>query len=320
MGLVTPASAPSPWPGSHLPGVPGAAFAAYGDEPAQMRSGAAGKAGRLRLGFERRGERTVLAELESRAPYLAQRALYCDQALPDLAWLFVITTAGCILQGDRMALEIALAAHARAHVTTQSATKIHTMEANYALQTQVITLGDGAYLEMLPDPLIPHRRARYASDTRIIVSPTATLLVSEIVQPGRRHHHPGECFGMTVLSLATTAARPDGRCLFTEKLLLEPARTPLRQLGVMDEYEVFGNVILCAPRAPSARIHDIVGAGIDRAAGLAYGVCRLPNDCGLVFKVLGRDTATVKTAVRSFWQVVRREVTGADIPAPFFWR
>ena len=297
----------------------GAPFAAFQDEPRQMRSGAVGKTGRLRLGFEQRGERTVLADLESRTPYLAQRALHCDPALPDLAWLFVITTAGCILQGDRMQLEIALGAGARAHVTTQSATKVHSMDANYALQTQSLTLDDGAYLEFLPEPLIPHRQARFASETRITVAPSATLLYSEIVQPGRKYHHPDECFGATVLSLASEAARPDGRTLFVEKLLAEPARRPMRQTGVMDGFDVFANVILCTPPEQAERVHDLVGAAVDHAAGLAYGACRLPNDAGLIFKVLGRETAPVKAKVREFWSVVRREVAGADIPA-FFWR
>ncbi len=300
--------------------VPGAAFAQYQDEPSQMPSGAVGKSGYLRLGFERRGDRTILADLASRTPYLAQRVLHCDQDLPDLAWLFVITTAGCVLQGDRMALDIALGEGARAHVTTQSATKVHSMDANYALQRQAITLSDHAYLEFVPDPLIPHRQARFASETRITIAPTATLLYSEIVQPGRKHHHPDECFGVTLLSLATTAVRPDGRLLFTEKLLLEPARTAMRQTGVMDGFDVFGNVILCTPPGPAERIHEIVGAGVDLAAGVAYGVCRLPNAAGLIFKVLGRETTQVKAKVREFWSVVRREVTGAGIPAPFFWR
>ena len=56
-------------------GPPPAEFAAYLDEPPQMRSGAIGKSGFLRLGFERRGDRTILADLQSRTPYLAQRAL-----------------------------------------------------------------------------------------------------------------------------------------------------------------------------------------------------------------------------------------------------
>ena len=79
-----------------------------------------------------------------------------------------------------MALEIALEQGARAHVTTQSATKIHSMDANYAAQTQTLALADDAYLEFLPDPIIPHRRARFVSDTQISVAPSATLLYAEI--------------------------------------------------------------------------------------------------------------------------------------------
>jgi urease accessory protein len=297
-----------------------AEFTPYRDEPPQMRSGAVGKSGRLRLGFERRDERTVLAELESRTPYLAQRVLHCDDALPNMAWLFMITTSGCVLQGDRLALDVTLGPGARAHVTTQSATKIHSMDANFALQTQSFTLGEGAYLEFLPDPLIPHRQARFASDSRITIDPSASMLYSEIVQPGRRHHHPDECFGVTLLSLATMAVRPGGEPLFSEKLLIEPLRNPMRQAGVMDGFDVFGNVILCTPRDNADRVLAQVEAEVDREQGVAFGACRLPNDAGLIYKVLGRETAQVKAKVRDFWEVARREITGAAIPPPFFWR
>ena len=320
MGAVERALATAPQAAGDNAGPPPTEFAAYLDEPAQMRSGARGKSGFLRLGFERRGDRTILADLQSRTPCLAQRALHCDEALPDMAWLFMITTTGCVLQGDRMALEVALGAGARAHVTTQSATKIHTMDANYARQTQVLTLHEGAYLEFLPDPLIPHRQARFASDTRITLHASASLLYSEIVQPGRKHHHPDECFGATVLSLATTAARPDGPPLFIEKLLIEPALHPMRQAGVMDGFDVFGNVILCTPVDTADRIHARVAADVDLEQGVAFGACRLPNDAGLIYKVLGRETAQVRDKVREFWAVAREEITGAAIPPPFFWR
>lgn len=295
-------------------------FARFHDEPPQMRSGAIGKSGRLRLGFEHRGDRTILADLEARTPFLAQRALHCDDGLPDMAWLFMITTSGCILQGDRLALDVSLGARARAHVTTQSATKIHSMDANFARQTQTFTLAEGAYLEFLPDPIIPHRQARYASETRIVIAPTASMLCSEIVQPGRKHHHPEECFGVTLLSLATVATRPDGRPLFSEKLLIEPLRNPMRQTGVMNGFDVFGNVFLCTPPACAERVLARLEAAVDRDRGVAFGACRLPNDAGLIYKVLGRDTAQVRAKVREFWSVAREEITGAAIPPPFFWR
>jgi urease accessory protein len=297
-----------------------AELAGYADEPPQMRSGAVGKSGYLHLDFERRGERTVLAGLASRTPYLAQRALHCDDGLPDMAWVFTITTGGCVLQGDRMSLAVRVRTGARAHVTTQSATKVHAMDANFALLEQAFRLDAGAYLEYLPDPLIPHRRARLASDTTIAIDESASLLLSEILQPGRKHHHPDECFGATVLSLATRATRPDGAPLFEERLVIEPATQALRYAGAMGEFDVLANVILLTPPGVARTVSDRIEAHVDRAAGLASGACALPNDAGLVFRVLGCETEGVRRKVREFWAVAREAITGAALAPPFVWR
>ena len=94
----------------------------------------------------------------------------------------------------------------------------------------------------------------------------------------------------------------------------------MRQTGVMDSFDVFGNVILCTPKGNADRIYARVEAEVDLDRGLAFGACRLPNDAGLIFKVLGRETAQVKAKVREFWGIVRKEVIGADLPPPFLWR
>ena len=309
-----------PWAAVESIGASLPELAPFQDEPRQLKSGTPGKTGFLRLGFEYEDGRTVLADFERRPPYMVQRALYCDEQMPQLPWVFMITCTGCVLQGDRLALDVALGCGAQAHITTQAASKIHTMDANYAAQVQSITLGEDAYLEFLPDPVIPHRRARFVSDTHITIAPTATMLWSEIIQPGRKHHHPDECFGATVMSMSIAAARPDGRRLFAEKLLIEPERYAVRQAAVMDAFDVFGNVILCTPKDHADRVYERVQAAVDRAGGLAFGACRLPNDAGLIYKVLGRETAQVKAKVREFWRTVRKEVIGADIPPPFLWR
>jgi urease accessory protein len=290
-------TAPAPLAAVEALGTSAPEFAAYQDEPLQMRSGVVGKTGYLHLGFERRGGRTILAKLDRRAPYM-----------------------GCLVQGDRLALDVMLGPGAQAHITTQSATKIHTMDANYAAQTQIFTLADDAYLEFLPDPIIPHRHTRFVSDTRISVAPNATMLYSEIIQSGRKHHRPEECFGATVLTTSIMAGRPRGRTLFTERLVIEPQRYRMRQTGVMNSFDVFGNVLLCTPKAKAERIYARTEADVDLEAGLAFGACRLPNDAGLVYKVLGCETRQVKAKVREFWELTREEVTGARLPPPFLWR
>jgi urease accessory protein len=59
---------------------------------------------------------------------------------------------------------------------------------------------------------------------------------------------------------------------------------------------------------------------VNLADGVASGACRLPNDAGLIFKVLGRETAQVKAKVREFWGIAREEIIGTSVPPPFFWR
>ena len=120
--------------------------------------------------------------------------------------------------------------------------------------------------------------------------------------------------------MAVSAARPDGRTLFSEKLVIEPARRSLRQTGVMDSFDVFGNVVLLTSKDKADRVHARVEANVDLEGGVASGACRLPNDAGLIFKVLGRETVQVKARVREFWAVAREEAAGAGLPPPFFWR
>jgi urease accessory protein len=65
-----------------------------------------------------------------------------DEHLPGLPCVYVITTSGCLLQGDRLDVSITVGADAMAHVTTQSATKIHQMDAGVAAQSQHVALGE----------------------------------------------------------------------------------------------------------------------------------------------------------------------------------
>jgi len=293
---------------------------AYLDQPKQLPTGSPGKNGYLRLGFELRGAKSKLIDLDRRAPLLVQQALYWDEAMPHLPCVFMISNAGGILQGDRNRIEISLSAGAMAHVTTQSATKIHEMDANHAIQLQHLSLAEGSYLEYLPDPMIPHRHSRFLTRTRIDISSTATLLYSEILMAGRKYYRDGELFEYDVFSSTVAAHRPAGEELFVEKFVVEPAQRPIRQIGVMGGYDVFGNVLLLTPREHADAIFAQVGAGRNEADEWASGVSRLPNDAGVVYKVLGMETKPVRAKIREFWQIVRREVTGYDVPEEFAWR
>ena len=293
---------------------------AYRDEPPQMASGTVGKNGYLRLGFVKRPQRTILADLDRRVPLFVHKALYWDEAMPDLACVFLISTSSGILQGDRGRIEVRLGQGARAHITTQSNTQIHSMDANYAAQSQELVLEADSYLEYLPDPICPHAGSRFFSETLARVHPSATLLYSETLQPGRRHHREDDLFGYELFSSRLTVENPEGKTLMSEKFRLQPRLHPLQHRLLMGPFEVFANVLVVTPPAQAQAILTDTPALYDLEAGLAAGVSVLPNQAGLLYKVLGRETAPVQERVRQFWATVRRVVLDKPTRPVFLWR
>ncbi|EFN7664775.1 TPA: urease accessory protein UreD [Escherichia coli] len=304
----------------HTPGANAPELAQYQSEPAQMRSGAIGKKGYLKLRFVKREQRSVLAEMERRVPSMVQKALYWDEEMPGLPCVTMISTSGCILQGDRLETDIHVERGACAHITTQSATKVHMMNANYASQIQKFMLEENSYMEFMPDPLIPHRNSRFITDTSISIHPTATAIYSEVLMSGRKYHHPEERFGFDVFSSRVAAYNLSNKELFVERYILEPKSESLDAIGIMQHFDIFGNVILLTPKEYHNRILTRIPARFDIEHQIACGTTRLPNHCGLIFKVLGVNSAVVKAEIRKFWRVAREEILGITLPEKFIWR
>jgi urease accessory protein len=290
----------------------------YDQQPPQMPVGI-GKQGKLRMEFERRGERTSLVRLYRQAPLLVQQALYYDDRLPSMPYVSIITISGCVVQGDRYDVRVRVGPEAQAHITSQAATKVHEMDANYAAQTQRFALEEGAYLEVLPRQIIPHRHSRFVSTTTATVDPTATLLYGETLAPGRKHHD-GEVFAYDLYAAEVRGERPDGRCLFTERLVVEPERMASRVAGVMGAYDAAATVVLMAPARVADEVEARAPLGLDVGDGCAAGTNRLPHDAGLLFKVLGPDVAPVRAVVHRFADVARQAVCGVPLPEAAPWR
>lgn len=293
-------------------------LARYQNEQRQLSSAAPGEHGILDMEFVRSGDRSVLAHLRRQAPLLVQQALYWDEYLAAMPCVFVITTSGCVLQGDQLDVSISVGRGAKAHVTTQAATKVHQMDAGFAEQSTRLDLADDAYLELIPGPVIPHRHSRFITSTTAVVAATATVLIGEVVAPGRKHHG-GELFQYDMYSSAVTITRPDGTVLCTEKVASEPWRHAVRHAGVMGEFDVLATVTLAAPARLAEAVLEQVNAATDTSAECMAGASRLPNDAGLVYKVLGKETEPVTAKVRGFWQLVRQEALGVPIPKPRSW-
>ncbi len=293
----------------------------YLTTPRAMYVGAPGKHGYLNLGFELdKSGKSILRELDRRVPLIVQQELYFDEELPGLPCVYILSSGGPNIDGDRYRQNIFLKEGSMAFVSTGAATKLASMKDNYSGLEQTITLDRDAYLEYLPEPIIPCRNTRFISDTRMTVHETATVFYSEIYMGGRKYYNGGELFEFDILSVCSHGERPDGRQLFREKFIIDPRRSPIRDIGVMHGYDVFANVLVMTPEENIEPIYEATSAVIDAEAHIAAGITRLPSRAGLLFKVLGQEPGPVKKIVREFCSKVRMRVKGKPIPPEFPWR
>ncbi|MDE5642018.1 MAG: urease accessory protein UreD [Muribaculaceae bacterium] len=296
-------------------------MAPYLAQPDAMYIGCPGKHGYLNLGFELDADgKSVMRELNRRAPLIVQQELYFDESMPEMPCVYILSSGGPNVDGDRYVQNFTVHKDAFAHISTGAATKLAEMKRNYSGMTQKIVLEEGAYLEYLPEPVIPCRHTRFICDTEITVHPTASMVYSEVYMGGRKYYRDGELFEFDILSVTTRGQRPDGRQLFREKFIIDPQRGGLRLTGVMDCFDIFANVVVVTPPDKAAEIYAAVEPFIDRDKGLAAGITHLPNEAGLLYKVLGKETGPVKALVREFASKVRQAVKGRPIPPEFPWR
>ena len=293
----------------------------YLREPDAMYVGAPGKHGYLKLRFALDSDgKSILREIDRRVPLIAQQELYFDKEMPEMPCLYILSSGGPNVDGDRFQQDIIVEKNAFGWVSTGAATKLAEMKFNYSGMRQNIVLDEGAYLEFMPEPVFPCRHTRFICDSRLSVHPSATLFYSEIYMGGRKYYGKGEMFDYDILSVCCHGERPDGRQLFREKFVIDPAKNNPRQLGVMGSFEIFANVIVMTPRQHADAIYAAVTPVLDRKNRLATGITTLPGDAGLLFKVLGCDSGLVKKTIRDFCSQVRMEIKGKPVPPEFPWR
>lgn len=287
------------------------AFAAYADEPVpQAAVGSPGKDGVLELRFVDGRQGTDLGYDYATVPFHISGTLSHDPH-PDAETVFIQSPTGGIAQGDRLDVTISVEADAIAHVSTQSATKVQSMECNCAAANTTLSVGGGGHLDYVPEPTILHQNARYSQKTVLDIDPTATAVLTDVVVPGRLAR--GERFDFERYYSGVRGVA-DERLLFEDTTHLAPAATDPSVPGVLGEFAVYGTAFVVAPdrdtTAMSDTLHEVVANRTARA-----GATELPNDAGVAVRVLGDRAETVQATLHAAWDHARQELLGVPAPA-----
>lgn len=270
-----------------------------------------GRRGYLRLVLEDRSG-TVLAGHSVRAPFHVQRAMHCDESLPGMAYLYMMSASGGTLGGDSHRIDITLKENATAHITTQGATRIYGTGSEAAAQATEVTLHDGSYLEFMPDQTIPYGDSTYSQTTRITASPTATLVYTDVVASGRRAM--GESFQFDSFRTETAARDDAGDVIFCDAAVLEPKRRGVAGYGIMGGYTVTGTVYILAPKSRTARLYGTVNQLVSNHPTVPGGASAMRGDAGVLVRLLGGDARSVMNLARDVASIVREESLGVPLP------
>ena len=269
-----------------------------------------GRRGYLRLVFERQSG-TILAEQSFRAPFHVQRAIHYDEHLPEMAYLYVMSTSGGTLGGDSHRMEIVMRENAVAHVTTQGANRIYGTHAEGASLATDIAMAADSYLEFMPDQTIPYGGSSYCQTARISASRTATLVYVDVVTSGRRAM--GESFQYDVYGADVTARDEDGAMIFWDAAFLEPARRNVSRYGILGDYTVTGSVYVLAPRSRVPALYVEINRLVSGNAAVPGGASVMRDNAGVLVRLLGTETRAVMGVARRVAGVVREEMLGAPL-------
>lgn len=213
--------------------------------------------------------------------------------------------SGGVLDTDSLVCRIELGTSAQAQVTTTGATRIYRSRSisHTAAQHCEVELGEGSYLEYLPDQLIPYAGSRFQQTVSINLSRNASLIWWERVSPGREAS--GEVFQYESLA-SNLMVVADGEPVAMEKWTLAPLVRPLDSLSRLGPFLHFASCYVCRVGEPAAYWRNLESelqktAQEESNAAILWGVTCLQSH-GLVI----RGVSTSGRCLRERWVDVWR--------------
>ena len=287
----------------------------YGEGGGALAVGSPGKVGLLELDFARVASgRTELVHHYQKAPLQIMRPLYYDDAWPQMPFTYLITTGGGVLHGDRLRTDLRFGPGTAAHVTTQAHTKLYRMDGGYAAATINLTVGADAFVEYLPDPLIPYAGARYAQRTHVTLDPTATFVTGETVYAGRLSR--GERHEYDALAIDLDIVADTGRPLVVDRARLGGTAHNARRAAVLGAHDAMSTLYVVTRQVPARQLADALHGAAAAVAGegTRIGVSVLPGDVGAWLRIVGDDTVDIAATRLAAWSAARQVLTGRPAP------
>ena len=248
------------------------------------------------------------------APFKLLRA---EQGADGRCELPILHTAGGLVGGDQLSINLVLNANSRGLVTSVAAQKVYGSigrsrlqpEGRWAQQRVICRLAHGSDLEWLPQELVLYADALYEQQLQVQLPGNASFLSAEIVRLGRTAAGETLAAGRWRSSLAIQRINDDPHAPSRWELVdrLELGGGGLNDLHGLHGQPVFGSLVWAAPTplAPARLAQLLSEARADRE-GLEGTMRCSALEQGLVARYAGPSSRDARFWFSRLWERTRR--------------
>ena len=231
----------------------------------------------------------------------------------------VHNVSGGIFDNDQLDCRIDVAADAQAQVTSTGATRVYRSRApeRIARQRAELRVGRNAYLEYLPDQLIPFAGSRLEQSMSVELSRGASLILWDRVAPGREAS--GELFRHESLASRFVLAA-DGGPIAIERWSIEPVLRNLGAAARLGAFRHFGSCYICRAGEPAEYWRAFEGE-LQQIAGrlpgpeVLWGVTSLRAH-GLVARGVAANGRSLADGLIEIWKAAKWHLCGRAATLP----
>jgi len=227
--------------------------------------------------------------------------------------------SGGFLDGDNLEWRVDVLPDAKAQLTSTGATRIYRSRSTgqIAVQRATVTIGEGGYLDYLPDQLIPFAGSRYEQTTRVELSRNASLIWWDVVAPGREAS--GEVFQYDSLA-STFELIADATPIAIERWALEPFLRALDSPARLGPFRHFASCHVCRAGEPAAYWRTLESE-LQRLAvqrdnpDVLWGITSLRAH-GLVIRGVAMSGRHLSSGLVEFWKAAKWYLCGRVAALP----
>lgn len=264
---------------------------------------AVGRAARLELVFERRGDRTAIAHTYAEPPFRIGRTFDIDGA----AYVILVCSGPGIFAGDALELSIHVGSGARVVLTSQSALQVHPSSAlSPAVIRHLYVVEDQGELHAHWDPVIPFAGARLNQRFDLQIGEGSRVHWSDALMSGRVSRAETWRFDTLAHELRL---RVGTTLKYLERYVLVPAEQSIAHPWVAGGTHYVATALTHHERATADTAESLQRAMETAAGGVQVGV-DLVDPCLLVGRLLGSSGAPFAAARTSYQQLVLASIFG----------